>query len=497
MKKNKTWVGIGLGVWLLYLVVELRQHPEALALSVIAFLVFVFLAWRLHKVEKELNYAEREKESLSLKLEDREKIAEIFEEISEMYDIFVEKIDFESLVKKTADFVGRILEADLAMVKVFIPGVVDKEVIVGDETIKIPPKIVKVLLKQRKDMFIEDVTHYPPFNLLSEQKFSKVISCPLHTKASTYGFIVGFNRERRFTNMQQFLLTNFAHHISLLVENAQLLERIKETTLKRERDGILDLRKLQEKISIEKKVEEREMELAREIQKKLLPFPLPEVPGVELHAISRASFEVGGDYFDVFPLRKGNWGIVMADVSGKGVPASLIMVMLRTALRTFPHPVKEDPLRCIKEINRYIYRETEENMFVSLIYLIFLPKEGKLRFVNAGGEMPLLYRKDAHTIEELSSEGMVVGLLPDWEYGEVKEIMLKKDDHLLLYTDGVIEAASPQGELYGEERLKSFLEKKGKLPPQVFLKELEMEVMGFSWNKPLADDLTLLAIRRK
>jgi len=497
LKRNKTLVGIGLGVWLFYLVLELRHHPTALSLSMLSFLLFIFLAWRMHKVERELNYAEREKESLALKLEDREKIAEIFEEISEMYDIFVEKIDFDSLVKKTADFVGRILEADLAMVKVFIPGVVDKEVIVGDETMKIPPEIVNTLLKQRKDMFIEDVTHYPPFNLLAEQKFSKVISCPLHTKASTYGFIVGLNRERRFTNMQQFLLTNFAHHISLLVENAQLLERIKETTLKRERDGISDLRKLQEKISIEKKVEEREMELAREIQKKLLPFPLPEVPGVELHALSRASFEVGGDYFDVFPLRKERWGIVMADVSGKGVPASLIMVMLRTALRTFPHLVKENPLRCIQEINKYIYRETEENMFVSLIYLIFLPEEGKLLFVNAGGEIPLLYRRESRSIEELSSEGMVVGLLPHWEYGEIKEITLNKGDHLLLYTDGVIEAASPQGELYGEERLKNFLDKKGDLSPQEFLRELEMEVMGFSWNKPLSDDLTLLAIRRK
>ena len=497
MRKSKIWIVIGIGIWFFYLLVDLYNHFAGFPIALLLFLLFIFLGVRLDKIEKELNYAEREKESLSLKLEDKEKVAEIFEEISEMYDIFVEKIDFESLVQKTADFVGRILEADLAMVKVLIPGIVDKEVVVGDETIKIPSQIVDILLKQRKDMFVEDVTHYPPFNLLAKQSISKVISCPLHSKEATYGFIVGFNRERRFTNMQQFLLTNFAHHISLLIENAQLLERIKEVTLKREREGVSDLRKLQEKISVEKKVEEREMELAREIQKKLLPFPLPQIPGVETHALSQASFEVGGDYFDIFTLRNGKWGIVMADVSGKGVPASLVMAMLRTTLRTLPHQIKEDPLRCIKEINKYIYLETEENMFVSLVYLMFSPETGSLLFVNAGGETPLLYREERRIVEELSSEGMVIGLLPDWEEGEIKETLLKKGDHLLLYTDGVIEATSPDGEIYGEERLKKFLQKNGELSPKEFLRELEMEVMGFSWNQPLSDDLTLLAIKKK
>ena len=497
MRKSNIWIVIGIGMWFFYLLVVLYNHFSGFPIALLLFLLFIFLGLRLDKVEKELNYAEREKESLSLKLEDKKKIAEIFEEISEMYDIFVEKIDFESLVQKTADFVGRILEADLAIVKVLIPGIVDKEVVVGDETVKIPSQIVDTLLKQRKDMFVEDVTHYPPFNLLAKQNISKVISCPLHSKEATYGFIGGFNRERRFTNIQQFLLTNFAHHISLLIENAQLLERIKEVTLKREREGVSDLRKLQEKISVEKKVEEREMELAREIQKKLLPFPLPQIPGVETHALSQASFEVGGDYFDIFTLRNGKWGIVMADVSGKGVPASLVMAMLRTTLRTLPHQIKEDPLRCIKEINKYIYLETEENMFVSLVYLMFSPETGSLLFVNAGGETPLLYREERRIVEELSSEGMVIGLLPDWKEGEIKEILLKKGDHLLLYTDGVIEATSPDGEIYGEERLKKFLQKNGELSPKEFLRELEMEVMGFSWNQPLSDDLTLLAIKKK
>jgi len=451
----------------------------------------------VNKLEQELMHSERDRESLSLRLEDRGKTAEIFEDISKMYDTFIEKIDFDSLIEKIGGFVDRILTPDLLIVRIFFPEIVDKKIVVGEDKIEIPTEITDVLLTQKEHIDIEDVTHYPPYNQLKKKGLNKIIACPLYTKENTYGFIAGFNRDRSFTNTQQFLFTNLAHHIALLIENAQLLEKIKTIAVKRGKEGILDLKRLEEEISVEKKVEEREMELAREIQKKLLPLPLPKIPGVEIQALSKASFEVGGDFFDIFPLPGKKLGIVIADVSGKGVPASLVMVMLRTALKTLSNSIKQSPLRCVKNINRYIYAETEEHIFVSLSYLILYLEEWKLLFINAGGESPLIFRNQTKKVEELEADGIVVGLLPNWKEGRVKEVKFKKGDLLFLYTDGVIEVSNPQAEVYGEKRLQNFLKRKGSLPPGGFLKELEMEIMGFSGNQPLSDDLTLLALKKK
>ncbi len=496
MEKNRFWVGIAGIIWIICLV-KAGVHSSLFPFMLFLFLVFAFSIFRLNKATRGLIYVERERERLSLILEDREKIGEIFEDISKLYDTFMEKIDFDDLIKKAKEFAGRILEADIIIVKVLIPDIVDKESISGDEEMKIPHDVIDALLKERKEIFVEDTTKYAPFIKLKDIGIRKVISSNLRTKGTIYGFIAGLNKERRFTNTQQFLLTIFTHHIALLVENAQLLERIRSMTLKREKGNISDLRKLEEKIAVEKRVEEREMELARDIQAKLLPYPLPKIPFVEINALSRASFEVGGDCFDVFRLSDGKWGIIMADVSGKGVPASLIMAMLHSALRALPLSIKENPKECIKRINGHIYDETEENIFISLSYFVISSEESKGFFMNAGGEIPLIYRNEKEEVEEIISEGMVAGLLPQWENGEVKEIEFNEGDILLLYTDGIIEASNYRGELYGEERLKNFLKKKKDLPLDKLLKGLEKEIMRFSLNQPLSDDLTVLAMRYK
>jgi len=498
VKRNKTLLFLGLLVWLIGSIALLVEKSLAFYLSYfLLFFLLIFTLLQTSRQEKTLTYLEKERESLTLRLEDKERIAEIFEDISRLYDKFVEKIDFPKLVEETLNCTGRILESDLLVIAVRIKDVWEKEIKSGDESAFLPKEVKEYLFTQREELLLDDLSHYPPFHLMKKQGFNRMLSTPLHTKGTIYGFIAGFNYTRNFHPNQQFLLSTLAHHIALLIENTQLLEKIKKISLKREIGKVEDLKELERRLEIEKKVEERELELARQIQQKLLPFPLPELPGWEIDALAVQSLEVGGDYFDIFPLRKNKWGVVMVDVSGKGVPAALIMVMLRTALHTLSPTKKENPKTTLEYLNQYLFRETEKHIFVSILYAIFHPEEGKIEFLNAGGEYPIIYRSKQKKIEMIKEGGLVLGLVENWENGEVKEVFLEEGDLFFLYTDGLIETLNPEGEIYGEQRLEEFLKRKGELRINELLKELEKEIKGFSWSEPLVDDITVLALKRK
>ena len=242
---------------------------------------------------------------------------------------------------------------------------------------------------------------------------------------------------------------------------------------------------------------EKEIGLPRQVDREMQPLPIPRIGGFEISALGRPSFNVGGDFFDVFPLPGKRWGIVVADVAGKGFPASLIIDVLRDSLKHCPDSVKESPRKCVEMVNKRIYDETDENIFVSLSYLVLAPQKSQFSFINAGGETPLVYRKRLKDIEELSGNGRMVGLCRDWQDGETRDLKLDSGDMLFLYTDGLIEVLNPKEEIYGDERIRAFLKKKGGLPADDFLKNLEGDIKDFSYDQPLYDDLTLLAIKKK
>ena len=496
MGRYKIFVFAGIILWIFSLVCFIKGWPKPFLVggSFLLFLI-IYLSFLSSSLERQIAYIKRERESLALRLADREKIAEIFEDISKLYDTFVEKIDFSSLFEATLKCARRILEPDFLIVRVEVENIWKKEERIG-EKVKFPREVLESLNKQTRGLFIQDLANYPPYDRLISEGFSRMLSCPLHTKDKVYGFIAGFNKTKNFDSTQQFLLSTFSHHIALLIENTQLLEKIKSISLRRERGRVEDLRELGKKLEIEKRFQEREMELARQIQEKLLPYPLPQIKGWEISALSLPSLEVGGDYFDFFPLRGNRFGMVLADVSGKGVPASLIMVMLRTAIHTMSLSRREDPEKTLLHLNQYLYRETEENIFVSLFYGVLYPREGKIRIINAGAESPYIYRSKNKQIEIVQNGGMVLGLMEEWQNGKVKEVTLEKGDSLILYTDGLIEASNPKDELYGEERWEKFLKNNGEENPENFLKKLEKEVRSFAWGEPLSDDITVLVLKR-
>ncbi|MBL6802174.1 MAG: PP2C family protein-serine/threonine phosphatase [Synechococcus sp. BS307-5m-G38] len=206
---------------------------------------------------------------------------------------------------------------------------------------------------------------------------------------------------------------------------------------------------------------DRQLSIGAEIQAQLLPDHCPVIEGVELAARCRPAFQVGGDYYDFIPTRpeligrrreRGRWALVMGDVMGKGVPASLLMTMLRGMLRAevlsgLP------PDRILHDLNQLAQEDlAQSHRFVTLFYSDFDPRTRRLRYANAAHNPPLLWRAERRSISRLDAAGLLIGLQPEADYG-LGEVRLDPGDVLLYYTDGVTEAPGLTGDRFDEARL--------------------------------------------
>ncbi len=211
---------------------------------------------------------------------------------------------------------------------------------------------------------------------------------------------------------------------------------------------------------------DRQLSIGAEIQAQLLPDHCPVIEGVELAARCRPAFQVGGDYYDFIPTRpeligrrreRGRWALVMGDVMGKGVPAGLLMTMLRGMLRAevlsgLP------PDRILHDLNQLALEDlSQSHRFVTLFYSDFDPRTRRLRFANAAHNPPLIWRAQQRTISRLDAPGLLIGLQPEADYG-TGSIVLEPGDVLLYYTDGVTEAPGITGDRFDEARLIRSLE---------------------------------------
>ena len=212
---------------------------------------------------------------------------------------------------------------------------------------------------------------------------------------------------------------------------------------------------------------DRQISIGAEIQSQLLPDQCPIIEGVELAACCRPAFQVGGDYYDFMPTRpdltekaksSGRWAFVIGDVMGKGVPAGLLMTMLRGMLRA-EVLTGLPPDSILHDLNQLALEDlTQSHRFVTLFYSDFDAQSRKLRFANAAHNPPLLWSAKSKSINRLDAPGLLIGLQPEAEYG-CGEISLQPGDVLLYYTDGVTEAPGISGERFDENRLITFLDK--------------------------------------
>jgi serine phosphatase RsbU (regulator of sigma subunit) len=243
----------------------------------------------------------------------------------------------------------------------------------------------------------------------------------------------------------------------------------------------------------EKERVEKELEIARGIQQSFLPENPPVIPGFDLAALNLPAKEVGGDFYDFIPVGSNKWGLVVADVSGKGVPAALFMALSRTLVRASVSD-KVTPSQAINKTNELIAENERSNMFVTLFYGVLDPVNMKLTYVSAGHNPPFMLSRGGEDIIMLKARGIALGVVPEMNLEE-KEITLDSNDIVVLYTDGVTEAINSENEQFGQERMIAIAEQNQHLPAAEIVKRIKDGVIDFSSGVPQFDDLTLLVLK--
>jgi serine phosphatase RsbU (regulator of sigma subunit)/predicted ester cyclase len=244
---------------------------------------------------------------------------------------------------------------------------------------------------------------------------------------------------------------------------------------------------------IERERVEQELRVARSIQQASLPKEVPTLEGWHISPYYRPAREVGGDFYDFLELDDGRLGIVVGDATGKGVPAALMMASARSMLRAVAQASNYSPGDVLGRVNDSLVADIPPNMFVTCFYAILDPKSGRLAYANAGHDLPYLRHRDGEA-EELGARGMPLGLMPGMDYEE-KEITLLTGEAALFYSDGLVEAHDPHGEMFGFPRLRALVAERGE---EGSLAEALMEELyafaGEGWEQE--DDITLLILRR-
>lgn len=245
--------------------------------------------------------------------------------------------------------------------------------------------------------------------------------------------------------------------------------------------------------AIEKERIERELELAAAIQREILPRFLPAVRGVELAAANLPTHQVGGDYYDLFPLSGGRIAFLVADVSGKGVPAALLVSTVHAAVHLQIHDARTI-LELVVKIDRHLQRYAATRKFLTLFFGILKPETGQLNYVSAGHN-PVLLARAAGDMLHLNATGVPVGMFPNARWKE-ESVQLEKGDLLCIYTDGLTEAVNAKDEEFGLARLSERIADGRRLPLRALCDDVVSAVADFARGVPQHDDQTLLLVRR-
>ena len=248
----------------------------------------------------------------------------------------------------------------------------------------------------------------------------------------------------------------------------------------------------------EKKRLDHDLQIARDIQRILLPAQPPPIEGFDIAGINIPAREVSGDYFDYIKVDEERLGVVIADVSGKGVPASLIMAICRSVLRAEAR-LGQSPAEVLQKVNRQLYPDIKEDMFISMAYLILDHKNDHVTLSRGGHDAPLLYRAATGKVEVLKPPGMALGI----DSGDVFDritgdlsVPLERDDCLVLYTDGVTEMLAANGDEFGPERMIQSIRASASEGAQGIIARLTDDVRDFAGGHPQNDDITLIVVRK-
>ena len=303
-----------------------------------------------------------------------------------------------------------------------------------------------------------------PYYKACEPDVQSEVAIPLHIENELIGVFTASHCELdAFSSAHLRLLQGFCSHVAVAVHNARRYH---------------DERHQREALS-------REAEEARSIQQALLPRSSPFIPGFRVSGLSIPAGAIGGDWYDFIPLENGRWGLVLADVSGKGTAAALLMSATRGMLRSLAQ-TGSGPGEVLSRLNKLMIEDFPSGRFVTMVYAEFDPAARTLRIANAGHLPPLLVEPDGHRWIR-TEHGLPLGIAPS-QYSE-SEITLGPESRLALYSDGITEAALESGEEYGPERLLAQMQS-----PDVSMESLLLDVRKFVNGTGLRDDATVILV---
>jgi sigma-B regulation protein RsbU (phosphoserine phosphatase) len=326
-----------------------------------------------------------------------------------------------------------------------------------------------------------------PRKKLQEEDFSNLREEPLYThnyleiplryRSEHLGVMALANRKDGgdFTAADFEVVKSIAEHAAFALHNVRIYHQLSD-----------------------KKRMDHDLRVAREIQRILLPSEAPKTKDYEICALNLPAQRVSGDYYDFLDVDATRRGLVIADVSGKGIPASLIMAMCRSVLRS-KAPGNPSPAQVLREVNRQLYPDILEDMFITMVYAIIDTATHELKLARAGHEAPLLCVKDFTEVQSISAPGMALGIDSGKVFDELirdVSLNLQPGDTVMLYTDGINEALDREGKEFGRDHLKEALLKDGPHGVDYLVRDILDQVRRFSSGHAQNDDITLAALQR-
>ncbi len=330
------------------------------------------------------------------------------------------------------------------------------------------------MLKNKQPLLSNDLKNDKRFMISPDEHgvIKSLVSVPLYFKGKMIGLISVFNKKsgEEFSPNDQKLLTIIAAQSAHVIENARLLEEEKQFLLMRE-----------------------ELKMAKEIQNNLLPKKIPYIEGFDIVSYIFPAHEVGGDYYDFIPLSENEIAFCIGDVSGKGLPAALLMGNLQATIRgqcIIPSSCKERIIRA----NRLLFESTDPSKFATFFYAILDIQKNCLCYCNAGHNYPLLFHKDgSHNL--LDTGGIILGGISDYPF-EDNTIQLLEGDLLFLYSDGVSEAMSLDEEEFGEDELIDIIKNNRNLTSNELLEKVKSAIKLHASGATQSDDITIVIIKK-
>ncbi|HEX9740904.1 MAG TPA: GAF domain-containing SpoIIE family protein phosphatase [Ignavibacteriaceae bacterium] len=331
------------------------------------------------------------------------------------------------------------------------------------------------MLKNRNPLIVNDLTTDSRFKFMVDKNFpiSSLLSVPMMVKGKMIGLLTVFNKksEAGFTTGDQRLLGIIAAQSAHVIENARLYH---------EEQSLIRL--------------QEEMRLAYEIQVDLLPKEQPVLPGYQIAGKSIPSKEVGGDYFDFIHSGDNRLAFCLGDISGKGIPAALLMANLQATLRG-QTLLGNNSKSCVSFANEMLYQNSAPNKFATLFYGIIDSSKNELSYCNGGHNNPFFFSHD-NKLTTLDKGGLIVGIMPSVIYEE-DTIPFNSGDLLVIFSDGITEAMNNTEEEFGEQRLIDVILQNKNEPAKDLIEIIIKKVQEFSGIQSQMDDITLVIIKRK